>query len=87
MCIVCSQYFQLNIFSDEKNDAHLYAQNVAKLMSRETGIPLADKTALEYLEEIDNMRDKCEELKTSGWKRLFTIGSERQSLKKNDKNK
>ena len=59
MCIVCSQYFQLNI-SDEKNDAHLYAQNVAKLMSRETGIPLVDKTALEYLQEIDDMRDKCQ---------------------------
>ena len=59
LCIVCSQYFQLNI-SDEKNDAHLYAQNVAKLMSRETGIPLVDKTALEYLQEIDDMRDKCQ---------------------------
>ena len=74
-------------FSDEQNDANLYALNVAKLMSQETGIPLADKTALEYLEEIDNMRDKCEELKTSGWKRLFTLGSERQSARKKNKNK
>ena len=73
---------KLLIFSDEKNDANLYAQNVAKLISRETGIPLADKTALEYLEEINNMRDKCEELKTSGWKRFLTTGSERQSSKK-----
>ena len=85
MCIVCSQYFQLNI-SDEKNDAHLYAKNVAKLMSRETGIPLADKTALEYLQEIDDMRDKCQELKTSGWKRFLTTGSEQHVQKKN-KNK
>ena len=54
----------------------MYALNVSKLMALEAGIPLAEKDALHYLEEIKAMRDSIEELKPTGWKRLLTCGSE-----------
>lgn len=70
------------LFSDEKADPDLYAQNVAQLLSRETGIPLTDRSALDYLGEIQSMREECPELKLTGWKRFLTCGSELQSVKK-----
>ena len=78
-------FFFLNLvfaFPDEKSDPDLYAKNIAKFVSKETGIPLAERSALDYLEELRNLRGECEELKTTGWKRLFSCGSEMQAVKK-----
>ena len=69
-------------FSDEKADPDLYADNISKLMSRESGIPQTDRSALDYLADIQSMRDECPDLKMTGWKRLLTCGSELQSVKK-----
>ena len=66
-------------FSDEKADPDLYADNISKLMSRESGIPQTDRSALDYLADIQSMRDECPDLKMTGWKRLLTCGSELQS--------
>ena len=45
--------FFLNLvfaFPDEKSDPDLYAKNIAKFVSKETGIPMAERSALDYLE-------------------------------------
>ena len=68
------------LFSDEKADPDLYADNISKLMSRESGIPQTDRSALDYLADIQSMRDECPDLKMTGWKRLMTCGSELQSV-------
>jgi len=66
---------------DEKRDAELFSMNVAQLMAKEAGIPLAEHNAYHYLAEIKKMRASCDDLKLTGWKRLFTSGSELLSEK------
>jgi len=68
---------------EEKSSPDIYAANIAKLLSKEARIPMSDQSALEYLEEIQTMRDRgYPELQLTGWKRLLTSGSELQSVKK-----
>ena len=67
--------------TDEKRDAELFSMNVAQLMAKEAGIPLAEHNAYHYLAEIKKMRASCDDLKLTGWKRLFTSGSELLSEK------
>jgi len=70
----------------EKSDPDIYADNVAALISKETGIPLASEgvSAIDYLEEIQKAREagECAELATTGWKKFFSCRSERQSPQK-----
>ena len=74
------------LLADEKSDPDVYADNVAALISKETGIPLASEgvSAMDYLEEIQKVREEgaCAELATTGWKKLFSCRSERQSPRK-----
>ena len=37
---------------EEKADPDVFAENVRQLMTNEAGIPMADQSALHYLEEI-----------------------------------
>ena len=71
-----------SFFADEKMDPELYALNMAKLVSREAGIPLAKNDALLYLKEIMDMRDCIDELKPTGWKRFLSCGIELPSHKR-----
>ena len=74
------------VLAGEKSDPDIYANNVAALISKETGIPLASEgvSAIDYLEEIQKAREggACAELATTGWKKLFSCRSERQSPRK-----
>ena len=66
---------------DEQNDPYLFARNVEKLISDECGLPIAEYSAHHYLKEIREMRSTFDDLKLTGWKRIFTSGSELLSEK------
>ena len=62
---------------EEKADPDVFAENVRQLMSNEAGIPMADHSAMHYLEEIKRIREFCQELKASGWRKFARCKSEK----------
>ena len=51
------------------------------MLSKLSGIPMCQKSAVEYLAELNAAREHFPELKKEGWKGFCALGSELQVVK------
>ena len=61
--------------AEEKLNADMYASNVAQMLSKLSGIPMCQKSAVEYLAELNTAREHFPELKKEGWRGFCALGS------------
>ena len=74
-------YIQKNLPSAlaERHNPELYASNVAQLMSKKSGLPICNKSGIEYLHDIRRMKELHPEMDLIGWRGLFACSSELQA--------